>query len=249
MKLLIGSHGTLAIITSASFKLFPAPRQTRTFVAEFHTSGEALKFRDSVLRSPLSPMCLELVSPKALVGLRPDAESNAWLICVRASGSDAVLRRYRAELGAAVTQELDGETETRWWQGIANFPIGESGCHEMARKVPELEDSETLAISVPLQAVAPVIELLERSEVPGVSMVGRVGVGHLLASFWLEGVESFVPALQKAVERFIQQLPAGSSIMTSRHRWWKTPTDLDSMRAIKHALDPKDILNQGRFAF
>ena len=28
MKLLIGSQGTLAVITSASFKLFPAPRQT-----------------------------------------------------------------------------------------------------------------------------------------------------------------------------------------------------------------------------
>ena len=35
MKLLIGSYGTLAVITSASFKLFPAPRQTRTFLAEF----------------------------------------------------------------------------------------------------------------------------------------------------------------------------------------------------------------------
>ena len=32
MKLLIGSQGTLGVITSASFKLFPAPRQTRTYV-------------------------------------------------------------------------------------------------------------------------------------------------------------------------------------------------------------------------
>ena len=42
MKLLIGSYGTLAVITSASFKLFPAPRQTRTFLAEFwHFGGGA----------------------------------------------------------------------------------------------------------------------------------------------------------------------------------------------------------------
>ena len=32
MKLLIGSYGTLAVITSASFKLFPAPRRTEHFL-------------------------------------------------------------------------------------------------------------------------------------------------------------------------------------------------------------------------
>ena len=38
MKLLIGSQGTLGVITGASFKLFPAPRQTRTFFADLPAS-------------------------------------------------------------------------------------------------------------------------------------------------------------------------------------------------------------------
>ena len=29
--------------------------------------------------------------------------------------------------------------------------------------------------------------------------------------------------------------------------WQKTPTHLESMRAVKHALDPKNVLNRGRF--
>src|SRR5262249_45020658 len=91
MKLLIGSHGTLAVITSASFKLFPAPRQTRTFLAEFGTWQEALKFRDLVVHSPLSPMCLEIVSPAARKLMRPEMDADAWVICIRAAGSDAVL--------------------------------------------------------------------------------------------------------------------------------------------------------------
>src|SRR5437773_8310079 len=44
MKLLIGSYGTLGVITSANFKVFPRPRQTRTFIAEFANLTEAIEF-------------------------------------------------------------------------------------------------------------------------------------------------------------------------------------------------------------
>ena len=127
MKLLIGSYGTLAVITSASFKLFPAPRQTRTFLAEFATAKEAMEFRDRVMRSPLSPMCLELVSPGARRLMRPEMTADAWVICVRAAGSDAVLARYRKELGPAITRELEGDSEGKMWREIENFPFAADG--------------------------------------------------------------------------------------------------------------------------
>src|SRR5947209_6734841 len=62
MKLLIGSYGTLAVIVGASFKLFPAPRQTRTYVCGFEQLQDALAFRTRILLSPLSPLTLEIVS-------------------------------------------------------------------------------------------------------------------------------------------------------------------------------------------
>ena len=58
-------------------------------------------------------MCLELVSPGARKLMRPEMTSDAWVICVRAAGSDAVLARYRKELGSAITRELDGDDESR----------------------------------------------------------------------------------------------------------------------------------------
>ena len=122
MKLLIGSYGSLAVITSASFKLFPEPRQTRTFLAEFATWQEALKFRDLVVRSPLAPMCLEIVSPRARKMMRPEMTNDAWVICICAAGSDAVLARYHKELGAAITRELDGEDEQSMWTVLEQLP-------------------------------------------------------------------------------------------------------------------------------
>jgi len=255
MKLLIGSWGTLGIITSASFKLFPAPRQTRTFIAEFTSAKEALGFRDGILRSPLSPMCLELVSPRA-IRLQSGAESpDAWLLCVRASGSDAVLARYRAELGSGATRELEGENECEWWQAIADFPPA----REELRAAPLVVNwsLSTVSISVPLQEVGTVIERISSLVSPGwmtANMVGRVGTGHLLVSLTLEDVEAMGSAVSDVIDRLRNQLSRQASmVMRSgphpRGFWPMTPTDIKSMLAVKQALDPRDILNRGRFPF
>ena len=235
MKLLIGSHGTLAVITSASFKLFPAPRQTRTFLAEFKTWQEALKFRDAVLRSPLSPMCLELVSPNAsqLMGL--EAKSESWKIYIRASGSDAVLARYRKELGSAVTRELEGEDEKELWRKIEN-------CSDVSR----------LDIMVPPSGVADVLESLDglKQRLFEFAVLGRVGIGHVQvhAGFGEVGGPN---QPQGIIDHLHQQVNSDISfcVSGSTNPWPVAPSGLQSMRAVKTALDPNDILNRGRFLF
>jgi glycolate oxidase FAD binding subunit len=253
MKLLIGSQGTLAIITGASFKLFPAPRQTRTFGAEFSTPSEAIDFRNRVLRSPLSPVCLELVSPGARALLRPREESTAWTIYTRAAGSDAVLARYRAELGSAVSHELEAQEERDLWRALSDF----SGV------APEQHPRSLLiSLSLPLSDVQTVLKHLATvSESNGLAyaMIGRVGVGHLLAGLWpMSGAEVTLVNFINAASQLRNLLPRDASMSVlhcppeARHHvtaWGPTPTNLDSMRAVKTALDPRDVLNRGRFLF
>jgi glycolate oxidase FAD binding subunit len=237
MKLLIGSYGTLAVITSASFKLFPAPRQTRTFLAEFATWQGALKFRDLVLRSPLSPMCLELVSPGLRKLMRPEVTHDAWVICVRGSGSDAVLARYRRELGSAVTRELDGDDEAKMWRAIEDFPrslpirsfTADRWCYAI--------------INVPISEVGAAIRVLEEFATPdgmGLITIGRVGVGVLLVAYRASAADM----MAKVVEAIARQISRDCSIR--QHGPGKvfplTPTHLPSMRAVKRALDPNNVL-------
>src|SRR5512133_1367487 len=75
MKLLRGRYGTVAVIVGASFKLFPAPRRTRTYVCGFENLQGALEFRTRIMHSPLSPLTLEIVSPHAEVVMSGDAEA------------------------------------------------------------------------------------------------------------------------------------------------------------------------------
>jgi glycolate oxidase FAD binding subunit len=242
MKLLIGSRGTLAVITGASFKLFPAPRQTRTFAAEFKTWQEALEFRDFVSKSPLAPICLELVSPGPRKLLRGDVVEDAWMLCLRAAGSDAVLARYRKELGLCVTREVEGSKEQHLWRVLADFPVPPGTESEKSLCLRAMT-AYSLSIFVPPTDVGSVLRAAEEKSNPSVAtfdVIGRVGLGHLLLSLRLidrECVGSLV------MDNLRCSLPPSARIIND---WESAPSE--SMRAVKRALDPKHVL-RGRFRF
>lgn len=250
MKVLIGSQGTLGIITSASFKLFPAPRQTRTFVSEFASAEQAFGFRDRVLHSPLDPICLELVSPEAG---RLFASGASWSVLLRAAGSDAVLARYRAELGTAVSREIEGRSENELWQAVSDFS------HLAQERRPR---SLLISMTLPPADVQPVLDglaLLAHSNDFTLAAVGRVGVGHLLIALWpAPDAEVTLVNFVNAASGVRNRLPRDASVAVlhcppeARHHvtaWGPMPTDLESMRKVKMTLDPRDVLNRGRFLF
>lgn len=267
MKLMIGSYGSLAVITGANFKIFPRPRQTRTFICSLPSLAEAIAFRNQVLHSPLTPMCLELISPRALeylcdppVAHDPDdyapaqpvsSPSTAWQIVVRASGSDNVLARCGRELGPSMVRELDGAAEDQFWSWVSHFENSIFGRHRNAMIV--------YAHST-IQNVEAVAQALERSApdynfVP--AMLGRAASGNLMLGFVPLPVDP-PAAMQYAncASAFRALLPGGCSAIVAHcpkeakahfDVWGSTPTDLELMRGVKRALDPKRILNRGRF--
>jgi glycolate oxidase FAD binding subunit len=246
MKLLIGSQGTLAIITGASFKLFPAPRQTSTFIAEFGSAAEAIAYRNTVLRSPLSPMCLELVSPQA-EALLPGRSGKGWSVYLRATGSDAVLARYRSELGGAISQTIDAHDEPELWRAIGDFS------NTFPERYPE---SLLISLSLPLADVQPMLNELESvaaSTHLAYAAIGTVGVGRLLVGLWPAGeyanignaVSAFRERLSRDASANILHCP--EELRSQLSAWTKTPTHFDSIKAVKQALDGKNVLNRGRF--
>ena len=68
-KLMIGSFGTLAAITSVNFRLHPMPEQTQTFVFSFSDIEQLMEKRNSILYSVLRPIALDVVSPPAATRL------------------------------------------------------------------------------------------------------------------------------------------------------------------------------------
>jgi glycolate oxidase FAD binding subunit len=235
MKLLIGSYGTLAVITSASFKLFPTPAGTKTYVCQFATLPEAIACRDFVVNSPLTPMCIEVFSPRAY-------KEDSWTIAVRAGGSERVLARYARDLGTSVTTALDGFEEQKFW--VDAQQLGQ-------------QSPVTLSVSIPPASAGEVLAAAERAAIEqhlSVTAWGRIATSSLL--FALDGgmTEGYVAAV-KAIR---QSVPGDGSAVVTRcpvalkeemDVWGTSPAHLDSMANARRALNPKNNLNRGRFLF
>jgi FAD/FMN-containing dehydrogenase len=267
MKLMTGSYGTLAVITRANFKVFPRPRQTRTFLCSFASLDEALKFRAKILASPLQPICLEILSPRVQEYLSdpqpardPDdyapaqpvaLSSKIWQIALRATGSDTILARYKRELGADISRELEGADEDRLWRWISQFEYTVLAGHHNAM---------VIYTHLPISGVGPAVQAAERiasdyNFIPAV--LGRAATGNLVAAFMPLSVDP-PSAMQYAncVSAFRGMLPPGSSAEVAHcpkeakphfDVWGTTPTDITMMREVKKAIDPNNILNRGRF--
>jgi glycolate oxidase FAD binding subunit len=248
MKLLIGSHGTLGLITSASFKVFPRAQQTRTFVASFENHKDAIAFRDRVMRSPLSPLCLELVSPGFAIGV---ADVQGWRVLVRAAGSDGVLGRYRRELGSSVATDIYGAAEERAWIAITDFD------EIISRQPGALRVQAAFLASAADEVLASAIRAAKENGFD-LHAIGRLAIAAMQVAFvprsasasaddYINVLNSMRSVAAKAelktnIRAFPDSLPASVAC------WSPIPeTTHDCMRLIKRALDPAGVLNSGRF--
>jgi D-lactate dehydrogenase len=93
-RLLIGSEGTLALITEATLKLTPKPSGLRTLRATYRDVGSAARAVSRIMAQPVTPCALEFIDDVALK-LAHDY-----------GGNDVPLA------GAMLMIEVDGEPET-----------------------------------------------------------------------------------------------------------------------------------------
>jgi glycolate dehydrogenase FAD-binding subunit len=155
-KLLIGSLGTLAVITRLNFRTFPAAPASRGFVASFRAAEDALLLRRLVADSPLAPASLELLSPQLMQHLLDAAKNaedpagtslegkvpvNSWHLCVSVEGPGEVCDRSARDLA-----RLAGQPATKNIQSIIlSENDGADLWHYIGQAVPVLLESSPAA--------------------------------------------------------------------------------------------------------
>lgn len=95
-KLLIGSYGTLGVMTSVNFKLIPLPPVERTFTRSFATAAEAVAERNRLIQGVLQPAGIDILNPAA----SERVGQHGFLVIIPVGGSAVVMKRYEQELAS-----------------------------------------------------------------------------------------------------------------------------------------------------
>jgi FAD/FMN-containing dehydrogenase len=256
-SLLIGSEGTLGIVTAAWLRLVPAPEAAFPVVA-FYTGVQAgCDAIERVVGSGLQASALEYFDEGALAAAGSAFPGGVpagagFMVIAEADGSADEAARLRDEIVTALEEGALGVAAPppaelwRWREGMAFAAIAQRG-----GKVGE-------DIVVPLERLGEAIEestAIARRHELAVASWGHAGDGNLHTNFLvsLEDPDELTRAARGAEEMFELALRLGGSVsgehglglLKRDHAHWPERT-LALQLAIKNVFDPKGLLNPGK---
>jgi glycolate oxidase FAD binding subunit len=267
-KLLIGSLGSLGVITEVNFKVFPAPPLTTTFVFGFDTLAAALTVRDRLVHSAWQPQALELLDPAmgALLSTQP-LSPHHWSVVVAVGGVDAVLRRYQTDF-AALARELRA-AQFDALRGHDEEFVLTALRERIPRARQKFSDATIAKCPLPLTSVGPFLEktaqVAARYELPSAA-AAHAGSG-IVHRFLLPDLSTAEPggtchrdASKRMAQAATEMIHAGNNLggrvtvpfcPTAVKRdvnvWGPLRDDFPLMQKLKAQFDPGRIFNPGRF--
>jgi len=261
-QLLVGSEGTLGVITKLFLKLIPLPRAVRTQVAVFPNLSEAVGGVAAIMAGGCCPSACEFLDPRclALVGdLLPfrDLPENASLLLLETDGSDSA-----ADADMALVSEVCKKSGALHLLPAAG-PAERESLWNVRRQV-SLRIHNAWPVYVPEDVVLPLAEIAGFvAELPKyekefgftVYAFGHAGDGNIHLNITapdrstLDRVEAGTVALLKRVLELGGTMSGEHGIGFTKQRFLGlelSPASMRAQAAIKKALDPNGILNPGK---
>jgi glycolate oxidase len=262
-QLVMGSEGTLGIITQATLKLKPLPSHVIDLLSVFPTVEKAIAIVGIMLRSGLTPTCVEFMDNATVKSVErylqeslPNSDIGHYIII---------------QMEADSAEDLENKTialdELCSANGAISVLVADSQKIWKARKAFTEATKVESAVQSFEDVVVPVNRIPEAAEASNriaakygltLRMVSHAGDGNIhLTLFrsnlseaeWDFRIDAFENELFEIVYRMGGRLSGEHGIGYKRKdlmQKFTDPVELDMMRRIKKALDPDMILNPGK---
>lgn len=263
-RLIIGSEGTLAVITEATLKLTPSPEAIRTVQAIYADIGAAATAITRIMAQPVVPRSLEFIDGNAIAMIRDYStaelpEHAAALLMIEVDGMAAALDTAVARIRAAA--DVDGLIEFKSARSDA-----EAAALWATRKAlsPALRNIAPKKINedvvVPVSRIPQLIHgLNELAARHGITIVnfGHAGNGNIHVNLLVDPddprqMERAEQCLSEVFDRVLAlggTLSGEHGVGLEKREFIGREIDtgaLALMQRIKQQFDPADILNPGK---
>ncbi|HVZ21966.1 MAG TPA: FAD-linked oxidase C-terminal domain-containing protein [Vicinamibacterales bacterium] len=264
-QLLVGSEGTLAIVTQITLRLVPKPPAYATLLASFRDIASAVDAVSALIRRRVVPAAIELVDDDSLRAAQEYAKTQ-----VAPEGAHALLIVESDGTSAGVAEEIARVEEACASAGALGVHRADSDAERAriwsVRRDISLALRATGLLKINHDVVVPrgrvpelfeTVATLKRDYALRVAAFGHAGDGNIHVNLMVDPASADEVARARAAERVLfERVVALEGSISGEHGigFAKRPylglelsaDEIALMKRVKAAFDPANILNPGK---
>lgn len=267
-QLIVGSEGTLSVVTKIVLKLIPATTQTLLMLVPFRKATEACEAVNAIFLAGVQPSALEFMERDAIVwSMKYAAQSAIKLsddieahLLIEVDGNDLDVLYKEMEKISAVVQQYDideilfadsHEQKEILWQ--LRRKVGEAVKSNSVYK-----EEDTVVPRACLPELLTIVKAIGKEHGFHSVCYGHAGDGNLHVNIVKQNMsdEDWNNELPKAIRKLFTEVVRMNGTISGEHGIGVVQKDymdiafsheqLQLMKAIKQVFDPKGILNPGK---
>ena len=265
--LIIGSEGTLAIITEAILKLVPLPKSSISLLVPFPDMKSAIEAVPKIIRSKVTPTAIEYMSrdtilfSESYLGKKfPDTKNDAYILLTFDGNTDAQVENdlktvadLCLEIGALDAYIVDTEERKKSvWSARGAF------LEAIKASTTEMDECDVVVPGSQVDEFIKYTHQLAKEIGVRIPSFGHAGDGNLHVYICRDELNDteWEKTLEVCFDKMYQKAQELGGLVSGEHgighakkgylhrQYGEKPMEL--MRGIKAVFDPKNILNPGK---